>query len=133
MKKTAKLVIPGKLPGLNEYILAERTNRMKAAEMKRDTEYIIRLAARQQLHGVRCYRAPVVMHYTWIEKNRKRDKDNIAFARKFIQDALVRAGILENDGWDQIAGFEDEFKVDARNPRVEVVITEMERDEEAGH
>ena len=132
MGKRVRLVIPGKLPGLNEYILAERTSRYRAAEIKRDTEYLIGLAARQQLRGAR-FRKPVVMHYTWMEPNRKRDKDNIAFAKKFIQDALVRTGVLENDGWDQIAGFEDEFKVDARNPRVEVVITEMERDEEAGH
>lgn len=35
------LVIPGTLPGLNEYIAAERTNRYKAAVMKREAESLV--------------------------------------------------------------------------------------------
>ena len=50
------------------------------------------------------------------------DKDNIAFAKKFIQDSLVHAGVLANDGWNQIEGFTDDFAVDPKNPRVEVTI-----------
>lgn len=78
-----------------------------------------------QLRGVRFTR-PVVIHYTWIEPNRRRDKDNIAFAKKFIQDSLVHAGVLQNDGWKHIEHFTDDFAVDPKNPRVEVVIEEFE-------
>lgn len=113
------LTIPGRLPGLNEYIEAERRNKYIAANMKREAEQRIILAAKAQLRGVR-FRAPVVMHYTWLEPNRKRDKDNIAFARKFVQDALVRCGVLQNDGWAEIDGFTDAFAVDRKSPRVEV-------------
>lgn len=119
---THTLTIPGTLPGLNEYIAAERSNRYKAAAMKRDTEQLITLYARSQLRGVQFTR-PVMMHYSWVEPNRRRDKDNIAFARKFIQDALVRAGVLQGDGWSCIDGFADIFEVDQANPRVEVVIS----------
>ena len=63
------------------------------------------------------------------EKDRRRDKDNIcAFGRKVIQDALVKARYLSNDGWKNIRGFEDHFEVDAKNPRIEVEI--IGRDEE---
>jgi len=115
------LTIPGQLPGLNEYIAAERANRYKAAAMKRDAERVIGLCARSQLRGIH-FTAPVTMRYTWYEPNKRRDKDNIAFARKFIQDALVAAAVLQGDGWACIRGFSDSFEVDRENPRVEVVI-----------
>jgi len=117
------LTIPGQLPGLNQYIDAERGGggKYRADAMKKRAQKSIIAAAKRQLHGVR-FTSPVAMHYTWYEPNRKRDKDNIAFAKKFVQDALVVAGVLENDGWRHIEGFTDNFAVDAKNPRVEVTI-----------
>lgn len=120
------LIIPGVLPGLNEYISAERRNKYQAASMKKQAEHIVGHAAKSQLHGVK-FTGPVIIHYLWIEPNKKRDKDNIAFAKKFIQDSLVHIGILENDGWKNIEYFTDSFDVDAKNPRVEVVIEEVAR------
>ena len=43
-----------------------------------------------------------------------------------IQDALVQAHTLQNDGWKEITGFSDEFFVDAHNPRIEVEIEVIE-------
>ena len=60
--------------------------------------------------------------FRWLCKNKKKDKDNIAFAKKFILDGLVEAGVIKNDGWDDIEGFQDEFEIDAKNPRIEVEI-----------
>ena len=120
---TVKLVIPGRLPGLNDYIKAERGNKYVAAKIKRETEAMIVLAIRSKLRGAR-FHAPVTMHYCWYEPNTRRDKDNISFARKFVQDALVGAGVLQGDGWKHIDGFTDRFFVDANIPRVEVTITD---------
>jgi Holliday junction resolvase RusA-like endonuclease len=122
-----KLTIPGLLPGLNEYIDAERGNKgkYKAASMKKQAEHLIGFMIKSQLRGVR-FAGPVVIHYTWIEPNKRRDKDNIAFAKKFIQDSLVRMRVLENDGWKHIEYFTDSFAVDPKNPRVEVVIEDYE-------
>lgn len=125
--KHYKLTIPGLLPGLNEYVDAERgaKGKYKAAAMKKQAENVIGYMIKTQLRGVRFTR-PVVIHYTWIEPNRRRDKDNIAFAKKFIQDSLVHAGVLQNDGWKHIEHFTDDFAVDPKNPRVEVIIEEFE-------
>ncbi len=71
------------------------------------------------------FRRPVAMRYLWVEKNKRRDKDNIAFAKKFIQDALVKEKVLENDGWAQIESWTDAFTVDAQCPRVEVELEEV--------
>jgi hypothetical protein len=49
--------------------------------------------------------------FTWIEKDKRRNKDNIAFAKKYIFDGLVNAGIIKNDGWSEVRGFTDEFQV----------------------
>ena len=38
---------------------------------------------------------------------------------------LVSAGVLKNDGWNDIEGFSDRFYIDKANPRVEVEITEL--------
>lgn len=119
-----KLIIPGILPGLNEYINAERRNKYEAAAMKKQCEHIVIAEAKRQIrHKIK---TPVIMRYSWIEKNRRRDKDNISsFGRKVIQDGLVKAGILPDDGWNQIESFSDEFEVDKHNPRVEVEIEEV--------
>ncbi len=46
-------------------------------------------------------------YYTYliIEKTRKRDPSNIcASAIKFIEDGLMKAGVISNDGWDNVLG-----------------------------
>ncbi len=118
-----KLVIPFALPGLNEYIAAERANRQKGAALKRKYQRAVMLALKKQLRGP--LREPVFMRYTWVEKDRRRDKDNISsFGRKVIQDALVELHALKNDGWANIEGFSDRFLVDRKTPRVEIEIEE---------
>ena len=100
--------IPGTLPGLNEYINAERRNKYAAAKLKKNAEALV-LYLIKRLGKWRA-KKPVYMIYHWYEPNRRRDMDNISsFGRKVIQDALVRAGVLENDGWAQIEGFKDCF------------------------
>lgn len=121
-----KLIIPFTLPGLNEYINAERAHRQKGANLKRDIQQAVAPVLKRQIK--RKLKEPVIMHYTWFESDRRRDKDNIsAFGRKIIQDALVQIKALKNDGWANIEGFTDSFQVDAKNPRVEIEIEEAGR------
>jgi len=126
LKKRYKITIPGTLPGLNDYIDTERSNKYQAAKLKRQTEDMIVMCIWEQMPGVEISE-PVHIEYHWYEPNKRRDKDNISFAKKFIQDALVSAGILKNDGWQEIVSFSDEFRVDKSNPRVEVVIESIEK------
>ena len=120
------LVIPGRLDNLNDYISAERTNRYKGAQMKSRSETVVINAIRQCLRLVKIEK-PVYMEYTWYEKNKRRDLDNISsFGRKVIQDSLVHTHVLKNDGWKEIVGFSDTFYVYAINPRIEVLIREVE-------
>lgn len=108
--KKYKLTIPGLLPGLNEYIDAERSykGKYKAASMKRQAQNVIGYMIRTQLRGVRFTR-PVVIRYLWVEP-----------------------GVLRNDGWSEIEGFSDDFALDPKNPRVEVTIEEYEGGKQNG-
>lgn len=121
------LNIPGRLDNLNDFIRAERTNRYEGGKLKSKNQEIVSLYIRKQLKGVRINKT-VFMEYTWVEMDKRRDLDNISsFGRKVIQDALVNCGVLKNDGWDQISGFTDSFRVDRKNPHIEILIREVER------
>lgn len=118
-----RLILPMRLHSLNEYIGACRRNPYKGAQMKRKDQQDVEWCIRSQLRGVRLNK-PVRMFYIWYEPNRKRDLDNISsYGRKVIQDALVKCRVIENDGWYQVAGFSDDFFVDEKNPRIEVIIS----------
>ena len=117
-------IILGRLPGLNEYTRECRRNPYAGNAMKKETEEVVFWAIRAAKLGP--VRPPVRIAFKWIERNKKRDLDNIsAFGHKVIQDALVKAHILPGDGWACIVGLSDDFDVDADNPRIEVTITEV--------
>lgn len=91
--------------------------------MKRENEFMVFLAIKQaKLKKVTKY--PVCFHITFYEPNYRRDLDNISFATKFILDALVKSGVLEDDGQKYVSGLEYEFKKSKENPRIEVEIIE---------
>lgn len=121
-----RLTIPGRLPGLNEYTSACRTSHMTGAAMKQESQDIVLWAIRAKMRNVH-FTKPVFILFTFYEKDRRRDRDNVAsYARKVIQDALVKAGTLEDDGWDYVTGYMDAFKVDNQNPRIVVEFIEQE-------
>lgn len=95
-----------KLPSLNDYIKACRSNKFQASVMKKETEKAISLFTGK----LKEFTKPVTIHFTWIEENSKRDCDNIAFSKKFILDALVKQGKLIDDSQKYVKGFTDEFK-----------------------
>lgn len=112
-----KIVIPGELVDLNKYINAERTNKFLAAKIKKQETDVCYLATRKykKLNPEKRYKA----NFAWFTKDKRKDPDNIAFAKKFVFDGCVKSGFLRKDGWSQIAGFSDTFQV-SPNPRVEV-------------
>lgn len=118
------LIIHGRLDNLNDYIKALDTSRYKGSALKNENESKVLQEIYSQFGRLRIIK-PVKMHYIWYEKDKKRDLDNVSsFGRKVIQDALVKSRVLQNDGWNEIKGFSDEFYVDSKNPRIEVLIVE---------
>lgn len=123
---TYHLTILGRLSGFNEYVNACRTNRHKGNKLIQDAEETVIWQIKQQLKGVHINK-PVILKYDFYEPNKKRDLDNISgFAHKVIQDALVKAGVLKDDGWREITGYLDQFYCDPKNPRIEIAIVEVD-------
>lgn len=118
-----RFVIKGCLCTLNEYTRLSRANRQASARIKRDQEEIVGWAIKAWLKNWRT-KKPVYVKFTWVEKNKRKDKDNIAFAKKFIFDALVKNHVIPDDKWDNVVGFSDVFHIDKNDPRVIVDIYE---------
>ena len=115
---TYTIKIDSLLPSLNEYVRECRGNKYGANSVN----YIIETfgADRPNIDQ------QVMLHFLWREANRKRDKDNVAFAKKFILDAFVRYGILSGDGWNVVDGFTDDFVLDKEDPGVTVTVEVIE-------
>ena len=104
--KSWTVEIPFKLPSCNEYINACRSNRYKGATMKKGVENHIMYF----LGGLPQFENPVTIKFHWIERNKRRDLDGICFAKKFILDALVKAGKLRDDNAKCVTAFTDTFE-----------------------
>lgn len=113
-------------PALNEYIHECARHPQAGAKFKRDYQYIAQNAIRTQLPRLTIDK-PIIIHYRFYEADRCRDKGNIfSFADKVFEDALQACNVIPNDGWDQINNFTHEFFVDKKNPRIEIVLEEVE-------
>ena len=122
MKHT--FTVEGILPNLNDYTRACRSNKFAGAEMKKKAEKIITYYIKQQLKDV-SIKGKARLAFRWYEPNKRRDLDNICFAKKFLLDALVSNQIIFADSWKGVVGFTDEFFIDKTNPRIEVDIEEV--------
>lgn len=126
-----QFIIEGRLPALNDYVRANRAHKLKGNRMK--SEAVEQVAWAIKLAHLQPILKPVVVRFHWYEENKKRDLDNIAFARKFILDALQPCtpknvygqGILQGDGWKHVRGFTDQFDVDAKHPHILVSLIEV--------
>ena len=122
MTAHVQVIIPGRFRSLNEFIDANRRrsgnwsagNKVKQADQNLIRHYLPKTRMKK-----------VWITYRFYEPNKKRDKDNVcSYFMKVFQDALVQSGIIANDGWECIAGFDCRFFVDRKNPRIEVEIEE---------
>ena len=98
-------VIECKLPSLNDYVRACRKNAFCGNKMKQDIEKMLMW----QMGRLRKIKTPCYICFEWHERTKKRDKDNVAFGKKFVLDAMQKAEKLENDSNKCILGFSDRF------------------------
>ncbi len=122
-EKEAKLIIPGELPTENEIIDKAKTHWAKYKKMKDTYDSLVKVFSEK--HRVPFFET-ILLQITYYRKNRMYDPDNICSAKKFILDGLQKAGVIENDGWKVVKGFQETWEVDKDNPRTEVIIKEVE-------
>lgn len=116
---TQTFFIPGPLPGLNDF---EGNKRWAYRKAKANWTLIISIAIKQaKLKPVK----NVFIHWEWLEPDRRRDPDNFTgMGKKFCLDVLVKCGILPDDGWDEIFGWSESWRVDDGQPGLLVALEE---------
>ena len=116
-----KFTIQGELPDLNTYTNDERGNKYAGAGLKKKATNKVAMSIKDKKTINRTkFKRSVCFYVVYYCKDRRKDKDNIAFAKKFIFDGLQQAGVIENDGWNNIESWEERFEIDKENPRIEV-------------
>lgn len=103
--------VPGPLPGLNEMIGQAKGCGGRGSRYARIKDQWTQTCC---LHALAAWLKRVescYLKFHWIERNRQRNPDNIAAAKKYILDGLVLAKVLDNDGWSQVIGWVDSFEV----------------------
>lgn len=123
-----------KMPGLNDFIKAERVTfrtkhgkfMTKGAIMKKEWQEYISIFIRRDLGRLKINK-PIIVHYHYFEPDHKRDFGNVhATCQKFTEDALQECGVISNDNQKFIKGFTADFDVDKENPHITVELEEVE-------
>jgi len=113
--------VPGELPTMNEIIDDSKTHWGQHMQNKEDTEELIKFYIEKE--GVPFYEK-LKLEIIYYRKDKRYDPDNIAAAKKFILDALQKAGCIQNDGWKCVKGFQESWEVDKENPRTVITLKE---------
>lgn len=119
---TQSVWIDGPVPGMNEIVAAAKGFKGRGfgySKMKKEwTAKAKNAALAAGLHPVPAAR----FEFHWSELRRQRDPDNFSSAKKFLLDGFVEAGIIANDGWSEVIGFTDTWRVDKDKPGVLVTL-----------
>ncbi len=124
--------IPMRLPSLNDYIDACRTSgtrnyyRNKHWNKGNDMKQKVQADIMPYLKKLGVFNNGIRVEFTWIEPDRRRDLDNVCFAKKFILDAMVKGGVIPNDNARYVKGFIDKFGYSKGEPKVIVEVLEDE-------
>ena len=94
--------------------------------MKKDAEEAVMWAIREaRAHGrMPKIKPPYWILFEWHESSCRRDYDNVASAKKFVLDAMQKAGVIERDSQRYIAGFHDTFEDDSMDGLIVTIYSE---------
>lgn len=110
-------IIEGRLPSLNDYVNANRSHWSRGALLKKQVEEGIMWQINSARATGKLHRTtePSIITFEWHESDKRRDLDNIFSAKKYILDAMQKAGIIVNDNRRYIRGLEDTIYDDDRD------------------
>lgn len=115
--KHQRVTIKGQLKTLNDMISANRTNKYLGAKIKKEQTELVAM----QLGRMKKVEAPVFITCHWFFSSRH-DFDNIASAKKFLLDGMVKAGKLPNDNQKWVHGFHGDYFVKVEKGKEKVVV-----------
>lgn len=121
-----RVVIEGRLPGLNEMIASQGRpwwagRAVKEKAMKNVMKQLV-------ASNVPKFTVPIELQINWVEKDARRDRDNVSGGgAKILLDAMKQLGLIVNDSRKWVSDIRhDTSKLDKLNPRVEIIIVEAQ-------
>lgn len=131
-----KLTVYGFDSGLNELLNGVyydwKTKRVYNRVKNKNDALIVKHLRYCDFRNVKL-KTPIEISYKFYCKDKRHDRMNIASAAdKSFQDALQKVGMLNNDGWDEVVGIYFDWVIDKLNPRIEIVITELDTTSKLG-
>lgn len=121
----------GKFPikGLNELLNGRMYNfRTKKYHnsVKQENDRVCMQAIKKCMPGIKIEKPIKCVFYIYAQ-DKRHDRGNLSSAtEKSFLDALQMSGRLKNDSWNWVYDSEFHTDVDAKKPRVEVIIEEVE-------
>lgn len=117
IQKQNGFTVNSRLPSLNDYIEACRSHWSNGARFKSSVEdgILWDIKAAKGRGILRPVSGPVHISFEWHESDQRRDLDNIYSAKKYILDAMQRAGIIVNDNRRYVKGLTDTIVDDTRD------------------
>lgn len=115
--KYYKFVLYGVDFDLNKIIELAKKSPAAYSTFKRKQQEIMTL----QLAGLPQIDFKARYVFNWYETNKKKDPGNIGGSQKMVFDALQVAGIIPDDGWNEISEFTHRFFLDSER-RLELEI-----------
>lgn len=124
----AKKTFP--LKGLNELLNGRMYNyRTKKYHnsVKSDNDKVCLRAIKTHIPRIKTDK-PIKCTFYIYAQDKKHDRSNLSSAcEKSFLDALQTAGVIKNDGWNDVLDSVFHTDLDKKNPRVEVFIEEIEK------
>lgn len=117
-----KLTIPGIPPSINEW---RNMHHHQEAKQKKEWEQVVGWEVlRQKVKPSQPIRKAVTTYRYHFPTKHRRDPSN--YSPKWLEDGLVKAGVLEDDSFDHVELKIEFGGVDRKNPRVEILIQEVD-------
>lgn len=125
-----KLILPLRVAKTKtkDFILNLNNYRNTHYQTLNKTKINFKLHMQDQLDECPKFKAPVMIKYKLFPATKRLcDLDNVmAVQKKYLQDALAEAGIIEDDTYDILIRNVEEFgEIDRDNPRVEATIIQL--------
>ena len=117
--KTIKFTLYDLPPSINEW---QNMHHMKKTRLKNSVEHDVFYAAYNQ-RPKKPFKKATVKITIFFATNRRRDERN--YDCKWLIDGLVTAKLIKDDNIDIIGRPIVEIKIDKKNPRVEIEVTEV--------
>lgn len=120
-----QFVIKGNLPSMNDIVKYAKSGYKVYAKIKKAYTYMVFCSCLNLYRKIGTIKKPIDVEITWFCPDKKSDPDNIMAGQKFIFDGMQKAGLIKNDGWNNINSISHKFGVDKKCQRIEVNIKEV--------